>query len=170
MFTIETERLRLREWCEGDWQLMRPMSNDSEVMQYLGGELLTDKQIQDIERRMIECFAAHGFCYWIVELKDSGEFLGICGVQMKDEWDYFDFGWRLAREHWGLGYSTEAAAVVKSHMFDTIKVPKLTSTARKENAASVNVMKKMGMQHIEDYDAPYGLCVRYELENPNAAS
>lgn len=167
MFAIETERLRLREWQEGDWEALRRMHNDPEVMRYLGGELLTDEQIQDIERRMIVCYAEHGYCYWLVEVKDTGESVGLCGVQYKADEDYYDFGWRLAREHWNHGYISEAARAVKQHMFETIRIPKLTSTARRENIPSINVMKKMGMQFVEEYDSPYGICVRYELDNPH---
>ena len=166
MFTLETERLRLREWREGDWEALRPMHNDPEVMKFLGGELLNDEKIQSIERWMLEEFEKSGFCYWIVELKETEETIGLCGVTHKTDDDYYDYGWRIAREHWSRGYVTEAAGAVKKYAFDTLNLPKLTSTALTENVGSINVMKKMGMQYIEDFDTQWGLSVRYELENP----
>ena len=169
MIILETERINIRTWEKGDWELMKPMSNDPEVMRYLGGELLTDEQIQNIETGQSKNFEELGFCYWILELRDSGEFIGLCGVQpyKDDEREFFDYGWRLAREHWNKGYITEAARAVRDYAFSELSLPKLTSTARQENTPSINVMQKMGMQFITTYDSPYGICVRYELDNPN---
>lgn len=167
MIVLETERLNIRTWQKDDWLLLKPMSNDVDVMRYLGGELLSDEQIQDIERRMIAEFEESGFCYWIIELKQSQEFIGICGVTYKKDDDYYDYGWRLAQEHWNYGYMTEAARAVRDYAFQDLGLPRLTSTAQEENLPSINVMKKMGMQFITNYDSEYGMCVRYELENPN---
>jgi RimJ/RimL family protein N-acetyltransferase len=169
MVIIETERLNIRKWKEGDWLLLKPMSNDVDVMRYLGGKLLSDEEIQTIARRQAENFETLGYCYWPLELKATGEFIGLCGVQpYKDEkLEFYDYGWRLAKEHWNHGYMTEVARAVRDYAFTELGLPRLTSTAREENLPSINVMKKMGMQFITNYDSVYGMCVRYELENPN---
>ena len=80
MTILETERLVIRAWQEGDWLLLKPMSNDPDVMRYLGGELLTDEQVQGLAARQKENFETLGYCYWPLELKESCEFIGLCGV------------------------------------------------------------------------------------------
>lgn len=169
MTVLETERLQLRTWQEGDWLLLKPMSNDPDVMRYLGGKLLTDEEIQHIATRQAQNFDELGYCYWPLELKSTGEFIGLCGVQpyKDDEFDFYDYGWRLAKEQWNKGYMTEAAHAVRDYAFGEINLPKLTSTAREKNESSINVMKKMGMHFVTNYDSKYGMCVKYELDNPN---
>jgi RimJ/RimL family protein N-acetyltransferase len=164
MIVMETERLNIRAWQEGDWLLLKPMSNDPDVMRHLGGKLLSDEEIQDIAKKQAGFIDTIGYCYWPLELKATGEFIGLCGVQPHD--DYLDYGWRLAKEHWNHGYMTEAARAVRDYSFGELSLPKLTSTAREMNVASINVMKKMDMEFVNRYDSEYGMCVKYELENP----
>lgn len=165
MTVLETERLLIRRWRADDWKLLRPMSNDVDVMKYLGGSLLTDDQIREIERRQTESFDTLGYCYWPLELKSTGAFIGLCGVQPQLP-DPYDYGWRLAREHWNHGYITEAATAVRDYAFGSLKLPELTSTALVVNTASINVMQKVGMTFVETTMTEWGEVSRYALKNP----
>ncbi len=53
------------------------------------------------------------FGLWALQRKDSGEFIGLTGLQHVSFDAAFtpavEIGWRLAREHRGLGYASEAA-------------------------------------------------------------
>ena len=167
MIVLETERLQIRTWQDVDWQLLKPMSNDIDVMQYLGGKLLTDDQVQEFANRQIENFESLGYCYWILELKESREFIGLCGIQPKAP-DAYDYGWRLAKEHWNNGYITEAALAVRDYAFGELDLPHLTSTALAPNVASINVMKKVGMAYVASTQTERGEVVRYQLDNPNS--
>ncbi len=166
MTILQTERLTIRRWQPDDWRLLIPMHNDPDVMRYLGGELLTDDQIQEFATRQQQEFQVHTYCYWPIELNSTCEVIGLCGIQHKDD-DYYDFGWRLAKQHWNLGYTTEAALAIRDYAFETLNLPILTSTANAKNVPSINVMKKVGMTYIRNFMTVYGDCVRYELSNPN---
>jgi RimJ/RimL family protein N-acetyltransferase len=57
-----------------------------------------------------------------------------------------ELGYWLAEPAWGRGYATEAAAAVLAHAFNTRQVEKVTSAAFKDNAASLNVQRKLGFK------------------------
>lgn len=142
------------------------MSNDVDVMRYLGGELLTDEQIQELANRQIRNFEELGDCYWLLELKETGEFIGLCGIQPKEP-NAYDYGWRLAKEFWNHGYMTEAALAARDYAFGELGLSHLTSTALAPNTPSTNVMKKVGMRYVDSENTFRGEVVRHQLDNPN---
>ena len=80
--------------------------------------------------------------------------------------DAYDFGWRLAKEFWGRGYTTEAATAIRDYSFGKLGIPQLTATARVQNVASIRVMKKLGMVYVETTLMEFGDVARYVLDSP----
>jgi len=67
-----------------------------------------------------------------------------------------EIGWRLAREHWGLGYASEAARAALRHGFIELELPEIVSYTVPMNVRSRAVMERIGMQRnaSEDFDHP----------------
>ena len=76
---IETARLRIRPWRERDRAPFAEMGQDAEVMRYLGPPLSRDASDAAIDR-MIAAQAANGFCFWALEQKADGAFIGFCAA------------------------------------------------------------------------------------------
>jgi RimJ/RimL family protein N-acetyltransferase len=57
-----------------------------------------------------------------------------------------EFGYWLAEPYWGKGFATEAGAAVLAHAFKTRDVERVISGVFKDNAASLNVQKKLGFK------------------------
>ncbi|MCC7368484.1 MAG: GNAT family N-acetyltransferase [Chloroflexi bacterium] len=55
-------------------------------------------------------------------------------------------GYGIAREHWGHGLATEAAAAVTGYVFETLGLEKVVARVDPRNVASVRVLEKLGMQ------------------------
>lgn len=58
-----------------------------------------------------------------------------------------EIGWRLARSGWGKGYASEAAQAIVAHAFDVVGAPEVVAVAHPDNAASIKVMTRLGMQY-----------------------
>jgi len=66
-----------------------------------------------------------------------------------------EIGWRLAKEHWGKGYATEAAKGALRTGFDRIGLPEIVSFTSRVNRPSRAVMERIGMvDTAEDFDHP----------------
>jgi RimJ/RimL family protein N-acetyltransferase len=57
-----------------------------------------------------------------------------------------EIGWRLAREHWGQGYATEAARAWLAHGFEVLELAEIVAFTDAGNARSLAVMARLGMR------------------------
>jgi hypothetical protein len=81
-----------------------------------------------------------------IERREDGVFLGICGLHHQQSFpDDVEVAWRLAREHWGRGYATEAATAWVDHAFRALHLPRVISIADRPCMRSLAVMRRLGM-------------------------
>lgn len=151
---IETARLLVRSWRDADRAPFAAMSADPEVMRYLGP--LQDRGAADAGiDRAVAHQASHGFCFWAVERRDDGAFLGFCGLKRVDVAAPIagdvEIGWRLRRDAWGGGYAREAAAAVLTWGFDA-GLQRIVAMTSAENTRSWGLMKRVGMRRRTELD------------------
>ena len=100
--------------------------------------------------RIQQRWETQGWGLFAVERQDTSTFLGYCGLAPVTFDAAFspkvEVGWRLAHEHWGNGFATEAASAVLDWTFDELQWPEIISFTRAENAASQAVMARLGME------------------------
>jgi RimJ/RimL family protein N-acetyltransferase len=67
-----------------------------------------------------------------------------------------EVGWRLAFEHWGHGYATEAGRLALGYAFGTLALSEVVSFTSVINLRSRAVMERLGMQRdpADDFDHP----------------
>jgi RimJ/RimL family protein N-acetyltransferase len=88
-----------------------------------------------------------------VESRADGSLLGFVGLGAHPAAPGdVEIGWRLVRAAWGRGIATEAALAVRDLAFDDLALPRLVSVAQPENAASLAVMRRIGMRHWRDVE------------------
>ena len=79
-----------------------------------------------------------------VERREDGAFLGMCGLHHQQSYpDDVEVAWRLAREHWGQGYATEAATAWLDHAFGPLGLPRVISITDRPNLRSLAVMRRL---------------------------
>lgn len=157
--TIRTDRLLLRPWRDADLPAFAAIGADPEVMEFFSGML--DRAGSDrLAARIRGHFERQGFGLWAVEVPGVADFIGFVGLWIPDFETPFtpcvEVGWRLAREHWGRGYATEAARASLDFGFGTLGLPEIVSYTVPENARSRRVMERIGMERAvgEDFDHP----------------
>ena len=152
----ETERLRLRNWDEGDLDEFIRHTNTPAVMRWLGGVWPREKheagfgRIKSYERD-------HGHTFWIVERKSDGAILGFCGLKRVNSDGApnpgdFEVGWRLREDAWGQGYAKEAAIASLDLAFQRFGASHVVALTIPANEPSQGLMKRLGMTRREDMD------------------
>ena len=148
---LETPRLLLRTFRRDDLPLYGALNADPEVARYLGGPLSREDS-DDIAAWAQECYAREGLGLLAVERREDGAFLGMCGLHHQQSYpDDVEVAWRLAREHWGQGYATEAATGWLDHGFGVLDLPRVISITDPPNLRSLAVMRRLGM--VFDHEA-----------------
>lgn len=74
--------------------------------------------------------------------------LGLSGVQAAK------LGYAIHADHWGHGYATDAARTLITFGFDQLDLHRITAAIGPENAASIAVARRLGMQyegHLRDH-------------------
>jgi RimJ/RimL family protein N-acetyltransferase len=156
---IESERLLLRRWKEGDREPFYRLNSDARVMEFFP-ECLTRAQSDSLVERINEHFKKHGFGLFAAELRDEQTFIGFVGVAVPSFKAHFtpcvEIGWRLAADYWGRGLATEGARAVVKYAFDELALDALVSFTVPRNIRSSRVMEKIGMTHnaSDDFDHP----------------
>jgi len=164
---LETARLRLRQWRHSDREPFAALNSDGRVMRYFPVPLTRDASDAMIERcqRLIE---QRGWGLWAVERKDGDAFVGFVGLHIPVPdlpcSPCVEAGWRLAFEHWGHGFATEAAAEALRFGFETLALTEIVSFTSLCNRPSIAVMQRLGMtrdpQTFEHPSVPAGSNLR----------
>jgi RimJ/RimL family protein N-acetyltransferase len=142
-----TDRLQLRWLTLDDVDLMLAVWNDPAFIRHVGDRgIRTEEQARDaMSRGAIRLYEEFGYGPWRVALHDDTA-VGICGLFRRDGLDEPDIGFSTLPEYCGNGYAYEAARAVIGHAADVLGLPRLTALVSPGNAASVGLIRKLGLQ------------------------
>lgn len=133
------------------------MNKDAEVMKYFPKTLTEIETFEMIQRINLQ-FDNNGFGLFAVEHNLTKIFIGFTGFATPTFESFFtpciEIGWRYKKEVWGHGFATEAAMACLFYGFNTLKLEKIISFTSSINIKSENVMKRIGMRHIADFNHP----------------
>lgn len=171
MRNLESDRLLLRPFTPEDLEFLNALHADPDVARYIGyGEPRTESENRELLDNIFRAYEKEGFGHLAVASKDSGELLGRCGLSLLEveaapdhghppRWFWnrgsapadveivrrIEIGYTFAKAHWGHGYATESAAVVRDFAFESLQYGELMAAIAPDNHASINVAKKLGL-------------------------
>ena len=148
-FKISTDRLVLRRFCAQDAAPLFEMNSDPEVLRYTGDEPFPDVSAAADFIRNYSHYRDHVFGRWAVTSRESGEFMGFCGLRYSEDSGEVDLGFRLFRRYWARGIATEAARAALQAGFEQFQLGEITGRAMRENLPSITVLQKLGMRFRE---------------------
>jgi ribosomal-protein-alanine N-acetyltransferase len=157
--TIRTHRLHLRPWRDDDLPAFAALNADPTVVEFFPKPL--DRAESDaLAARIRDGFASRGFGLWAVEVPGVADFIGFVGLSVPQFEAHFtpcvEIGWRLAHEHWGRGYASEAARAALDFGFRSLALDQIVSFTTLANWRSRRVMERIGMTRMseDDFDHP----------------
>ena len=152
-----TERLILRRWQDSDREPFASLNADPDVRRHFVSTLTREESDASIER-FDSLFEQHGYGLWAVERRDTSEFIGFTGLAPMPSGipgeGGVEVGWRLAKQHWGFGFATEAALSSLEFAFTELGLTHVNSITAASNTRSRSVMERIGMRHHGVFDHP----------------
>lgn len=146
MQDLLTKRLRLRAPTESDAAFIAALMTCKGYLENIG-----DRGVHSAEEAAGYLRGAPiyhtegGMGFNIVELEETREPVGICGLVKRDGYAWPDVGYAILDGWEGHGYASEAAGRVISHAFDDLELPELLAITTARNFASRRVVEKLGM-------------------------
>ncbi len=153
IYTLETPRLKLRQWLPDDYPVFAEMNSNTNVMRYMIECLGTDAS-NSLADKCADFISERGWGLWAVELSQSTQFIGFVGLSIPTSPLPFlpctEIGWRLSDTYWGYGYATEAAMCALDFAFTRLKLEEVVSFTSVHNQPSRNVMHKLGLKNTHN--------------------
>jgi RimJ/RimL family protein N-acetyltransferase len=173
-YIFTSARLGFRNWNDDDLDAFAALNADSDVMEHFP-KVLTRDESTEFMQRLRAHFDKRGYCYFAVEILETGALIGFIGLAYQEyETDFtpaVDIGWRLKKSAWGNGFATEGAERCLAFAFDTLHLNRIISTCTVKNLPSEKVMQKIGMKRMGEFKHPRLVafpeierCVWYALE------
>ena len=148
MKVIETERLVLRWLSIADAAFIFELVNEPSWLKYIGDKGV--KTLQDAEdyirKGPIEMYERLGFGLYLVEIKKSGEQIGICGLIKREALEDVDLGFAFLPKFWGKCYAFESASAATSYGRNVLGLPRIAAITSQDNRPSEKLLEKLGFR------------------------
>jgi ribosomal-protein-alanine N-acetyltransferase len=158
MKIADTSRLSLREITTDDAAFILRLLNDPAFLQFVG-----DKQVCDLESAKnyilegpVASYKTHGFGLYLVELIDSGEPIGMCGIIKREFLDHAEIGFAMMPEYRRKGYGFEAAQVTLDFAREELQLRRIVAITAENNDPSIKLLEKLSLGFDKLIDLPSG--------------
>ena len=114
----------------------------------------------------LQNYAEYGFGLWAVVRKESGAFIGDCGITLQniDGEMLPEIGYHIHKNCWRQGYGTEAARAVRDWAFENLPYDRLYSYMKSTNVGSYSTALANGMTKVKEYpDEKNGISYAYAI-------
>ncbi|MFC7357538.1 GNAT family N-acetyltransferase [Jejudonia soesokkakensis] len=167
---IETERFLIRNLELKDALDMFALDSDPAVHEFLGKNPISAlEESKEIIRQIRKQYDANGLGRLAIIDKETNEFIGWTGIKYEEnvrEYSYYDLGYRLRKKFWGKGIATETAVASLKYGFETLSLKEICAAADVNNMGSNKVLRKVGMQYVEQFDFEGELHNWYRITKP----
>ena len=152
---LETERLILREYTMNDFDTLYEIMSDPETMQHYPAPFDQARTRRWIEWNL-ENYQKYGWGLWAVVLKETGEFIGDCGITLQDIDGQLlpEIGYHIHKKYWRRGFAKEVARAVRDWVFENTDYDTIYSYMKYTNVASYSTALANGMKKVKEYPDP----------------
>lgn len=145
---IESERLSLRRLNAGDAEFILELLNDPSFIQNIGdrGVRTVEDACRYIANGPVASYEKFGFGLYLVQIKESGVPIGICGLLKRESLADVDVGFAFLPGFRQKGYAFESAAAVMRYGRDVLGLNRIVAITAPENEGSIRVLEKLGLR------------------------
>jgi RimJ/RimL family protein N-acetyltransferase len=145
---LETDRLLLRWLSADDAEFILGLLNEPSWIQFIGdrGVRTLDDARAYIQNGPVEMYHRLGFGLYLVERKEDGVPLGMCGLIKRKGLDDVDIGFAFRPGFWSKGYAFEAAAAVVQYARSTLGLRRIVAITAPDNESSIKLLQKLGLK------------------------
>jgi RimJ/RimL family protein N-acetyltransferase len=132
-----------------DAEFIFELVNDPSFIRNIGDRkvrTLADAQAY-ITNGPVASYARNGFGLYLVELKETGESMGMCGLIRRNTLKDVDIGYAFLPRYWSKGYAFESALAMKKYAQETLGLKRLVAVVDPENPPSIHLLEKLGMKY-----------------------
>lgn len=142
ILVLQTNRCKLLQITEADYEDVKNLYVDQGVRKYLGG-IRTDEQYKMSFLDMIN--SRPEFSYWVVRYKETNEFIGLVSLDLGNDGVSTEVSYQILPKWWGKGYATEIVQFVINYGFTELKLPRLIAETQTANIQSCKLLERVGM-------------------------
>ena len=146
MTVAATPRLVLRRIEPTDAGFILALLNEPSFLRFIG-----DREVRNIDDALgyiakgpVESYERNGFGLYLVERREDGAPLGMCGLLKRETLDDVDIGFAFLPAYWGQGYAREAATATLAHARDELGLRRVVAITSVDNDASIGLLERLG--------------------------
>ena len=148
MKVLETDRLIVRRLTPEDAEFILQLVNEPSWLRFIGNKSV--RNLEDarayILQGPVEMYARFGFGLYLVELKEGGISIGMCGLIKRDALEDVDIGFAFLPKYWGRGYAYEAASAVMVYGANQLGLKRIVAITSVDNDSSIKLLEKLGLR------------------------
>ena len=147
MKTIETERLRLREWTLDDVEDLYDYAKNPNVGPHGGWKPHADKA-ESLE--ILQTLFMDKYDSWAIVYRENRKAIGSIGYELdtkRPDINCRELGYAMSENYWGKGIMTEAAKAVIKYAFEEMMLDMVTIYRNPYNKRSGRIIEKCGFTY-----------------------
>jgi ribosomal-protein-alanine N-acetyltransferase len=146
---LETERLLIEPLTPDDAAFMLGLMNDPAYISNIRdrGIRTLEKAEEFLRNGPLSDYEKYGMGMMAMRLRDSGETIGICGLNRRLGRADVDIGYALLPQWRGAGFALEAAQAVFRHAIEDLGLKRIVGVTARENGGSIKLLEKLGLAY-----------------------
>ncbi len=141
---LKTDRLLLRYISQDDFNEIKSMLQDNEVM-YAWEHDFSNEDVQAWIDRNLKSYAEYNLGFFLLEQKFTGEIIGQAALEPDtiNGQKYYEIGYILKKDYWHSGYAYEDAKHLIDYAFNSLNLKEVIFEIRPNNLSSRKVAEKL---------------------------
>jgi ribosomal-protein-alanine N-acetyltransferase len=146
---LETKRTTLRTFQSSDFNSLRNLMTNNEVMKHTGFE--EAKPLSFIKEKLSQWEKSKDI--WAVIEKENSQLIG--WFMLKETFSIHpELGFMIEQSYWNKGYATEVSILLLKVAKNQLHAHKVIATINPQNYASKKVLEKIGMLETNELTDP----------------